>query len=83
MSHLPDGAQAAGGGGGAGGGTPKTSFKMPSMKSSLHDLVQVCLIIQRVVLTLTAQPYNCQFASYNVTSIWQACLWTLRKLCCM
>lgn len=45
MSHLPDGAQAAGGGGGAGGGTPKTSFKMPSMKTSLHDLVQVRLII--------------------------------------
>jgi hypothetical protein len=42
MSHLPDGAQAAG----AGGGTPKTSFKIPSMKPSLHDLVQVCLIIK-------------------------------------
>ncbi|DBA82772.1 TPA: hypothetical protein ACH3X1_007000 [Trebouxia sp. C0004] len=40
MSHLPDGAQAVGGGGGVGGGTPKTSYKMPSMKSSLHDLVQ-------------------------------------------
>ncbi len=46
MSHLPDGAQAAGGGGGAGGGTPKTSFKLPNMKSSLHDLVQVCVIIR-------------------------------------
>lgn len=43
MSHLPEGAQAGGGGGGGGGGTPKTSFKMPSMKPSMHDLVQVSL----------------------------------------
>ena len=39
MSHLPEGAP--GGGGGPGSGTPKTSFKMPSKKSTIHDLMQV------------------------------------------
>ncbi len=49
MSHLPDGAQAGGGGG---GGMPKTSFKMPSKKSSMHELVQVCQLCLCVVLSL-------------------------------